>query len=199
VVDIEDGNGVMRIRLGKYGVALPPVIYKNVLYQETRYGDLYALTLEGKEIWRFRTSEVMGYPLIYKDRIYIGSGDNNFYCLSLDGKEIWRFKTGGYTWFSTVWNDRVYVGSHDCHLYCLDLDGREIWRFTTSSTTPAWVPPTFEAWETEIKTPVSKEEIRDEKKSYLPSTFGQELFESVYRTQSEYKTESPYKQKRRNY
>lgn len=123
MVDIEDGNEVMRIRLGKYGVAFSPVIYKNVLYQQTRDGDLYALTLEG----------------------------------------------------------------------------REIWRFTTSSTTPAWAPPVFEAWETEIKIPVSKEEIRDEKKSYLPSTFGQELFESVYRTQSEYKMESPYKQKRRNY
>jgi len=166
VLNPENGEEIKRFRIGHYGPAIGPVIYNNMIFQETRDGDLYCLDMEGNEIWRFHTSEIIGVPIIYKNRIYIGSGDGNFYCLNMDGKEVWRFKTSGYTWYSTVHEDRVYVGSTDCHLYCLDLNGNELWRFTTSTLQPCSIPPAYEAWETEIKIE-SKDYLKEEKKGQV--------------------------------
>jgi outer membrane protein assembly factor BamB len=132
--------------------------------------------------------------------MYIGCYDHYVYAITLDGKEFWRFKTNGGVWWQPVlWENRLYFTSWDCHLYVLDADsGEELWRFTTSTTVPSYLPPAFEAWETEIKIPVSTEDVKKEKSRYSSPIFGSELFgeykmKSQYKTKSEYKTESEYK------
>jgi outer membrane protein assembly factor BamB len=195
-INIETGREIWRFAIGKYGPACSPVLYKNVLYQETRDGILYALTMDGKEIWRFITKEVIGYPIIYKDRIYVGSGDFYMYCISLEGKEIWRFRTDGYVyWAPAIWNNTVYFTSWDCHLYAVNADtGKELWRFTTSTTLKSTIPSAYEAWEAEIKKSF-KGEDESEKGGYKFDAFTeQESFgEHFYTPHTEYKTKSEYK------
>ena len=92
----------------------------------------YALTLDGKEKWRFPTNG----PIMEKagsspDSVFFGSADGNVYALTLEGKEKWRFKTQGICPQPPTYHEgRVYVGSTDRNLYCLEAEsGRKYWSF----------------------------------------------------------------------
>jgi outer membrane protein assembly factor BamB len=191
------GKELWRFKTCDYGNTASPVLHENVLYQGSRDGVLYALNLQGRELWRFRVKrDIMGIPVIYKNRIYVGACDNNFYCLDLNGREIWRFKTDNYLFVdSLVLNDVVYFGSWDCHFYAVGADsGEELWRFTTSTTIPAYAPPPFEVFETEIKIEKSEDAKEVQESRYL-SVRSDDFFGGEYKSKSEYKMESPYKQK----
>ena len=150
--------------------------------------------MKRKEIWRFRTSEIIALPVFHKGRIYVGSGDSNFYCLDFNGKEVWRFKAGADVfWQPVIWKDRVYFTSWDCHLYCVDLEGKEIWRFATSSLAQAEWPPAFEGWEAEVKKETQIEDAITEEK--YKSKKSETVSLSDYHVTSEYASTSEYKQK----
>jgi len=93
-IDIESGNKIWVFRAGE-GLTTKPLFYNNRIYFTSIDGNLYCLSLEGKEIWRFKTGKEIFYPpSAWEGRIYFGSCDGNFYCVrSDDGKEIWRFAT----------------------------------------------------------------------------------------------------------
>jgi hypothetical protein len=72
-----------------------------------------------------------------------------------------------------------------------------LWRFTTSTTQKSYVPPLHGSFEVQMVIPRSEEQL-EEKKRYVTSTFGSELFgmyksDSPYKTKSAYKTRSEYK------
>ncbi|MBU0530416.1 MAG: hypothetical protein KKC05_01980 [Nanoarchaeota archaeon] len=50
-----------------------PVIHKNILYVSCCDKNLYAVSLKGKEIWRFPTNHVIGDLEIYEDKLFFGS------------------------------------------------------------------------------------------------------------------------------
>ena len=178
-----------------------PLIHNDIIYFGCSDHNVYAISLEGKEIWRFRTygTEIINRPpIIHKGKLYFGCGDGNVYCISKNGKEIWHFKTDGHVHTGVVAKgENIYFGSWDCHLYCVNAEtGEEIWRFVTSTTVKSYIPPAYECFETELKIPTPKEEIKEEKAYKL--FFGSELFgfyksESPYRMKSQYKTKSEYK------
>jgi outer membrane protein assembly factor BamB len=197
-VDAEMGKELWRFRAGKYGLASAPYIENDVLYLHSREGILFALGMDGKELWKFKTELIIAVPFIYENRIYVGSGDSNFYCLDLEGKEVWRFRTDGEVyWCPLVWKKKVYFTSWDCHLYCLNLEGKEVWRFATSTLSRASMPPPFEGWEFEVKKTMEEEtkggggyNVDVSKGEVIESEYG---IKSEYAFKSEYKQESEYK------
>jgi outer membrane protein assembly factor BamB len=196
-VRIEDAKEMWRLPLGIYGTAASPVLHNGVLYQEIRDGSLIALTLDGRELWRFKTNKVIALPLIHENRIYIGSEDQNMYCLRLqDGKVVWKFPAqGGVWWCPAVWKNLVCFSSWDCHVYAADKNtGEEIWRFNTGSQ-PSYLPPMTEGYEAVLNIP--KREIREEakKKAYDLHLAEEEASSSAYKSRITYQVSTQYASK----
>ncbi|NIO23140.1 MAG: PQQ-binding-like beta-propeller repeat protein [Candidatus Aenigmarchaeota archaeon] len=194
-LDLETGREIWRFKTGKYGNSSAPVYYKGLLYHGTRDGIMYCLTLEGKELWRFKCREAMDCGVGHEGMFLFVNGDGFLYALDAKtGKELWRFRTGTVNYhFPTVWEGKIYFSSWDCHIYAIDLEGKELWRFASSNLRESEIPPTYGAWKMEIKKSSTDEEtIEDEK-------YREKKEESVslsdYHVTSEYSTTSEYKQK----
>jgi len=195
-VRIRDARELWRSYLGIYGTAASPVLHDNILYQETRDGSLIALTLDGKELWRFRTIEAVAVPLVHEGRIYIGSADYVMYCLDMSGKVVWKFSTQGYVWWGpAILGNALYFSSWDCHIYAVDKHtGKEIWRFNTGSD-PSYIPPISEGFEAELTIPKSETVDAEEKRKY--DVFSTEQTESTgaYKSRVTYQMGTTYREK----
>ncbi|MCK5023056.1 MAG: PQQ-binding-like beta-propeller repeat protein [Candidatus Aenigmarchaeota archaeon] len=193
----EDGSEVWRVRLGKYGIAAGPELYNDVLLQQTRDGILFAITLDGKIKWRFKTEVLVGVPTVdYKnDMIYVSSEDTHVYCLDNMGNMIWKTKTGGPVfWKPALYGNKVFVSSWDCKIYVLDKHNGEILStFNTSSSQQAFMPDFKEGFRAEIRHDTHIEESITEDKYKSKNEASVSL--SNYQLKSEYATTSEYKQK----
>lgn len=195
-LEVKTGNEIWRLRTGKYGNVAPPSIHNKVIYQPTRDGIIYALSLEGKELWRFRCGGFVAKVLIKDDIIYFGSEDHNFYAISAkDGKEIWRFKTGGCIYDEAkIVGDMVCFGGWDCNYYGIDrFTGEDVWRFQSSVQKQSYAAPIAEEYKVEIRKETHSEEPISEEK--YKSKKGEIVSLSDYHIESEYSSESEYKQK----
>ncbi|MBN2330254.1 MAG: PQQ-binding-like beta-propeller repeat protein [Candidatus Aenigmarchaeota archaeon] len=196
-VRIEDRMELWRFRTGIYGIAASPVLHKNRLYQQTRDGILYALTMDGKPLWKFVTREVIALPVIHQDKIYVGSADHNMYCLNIeDGRVFWKFQAqGGVWWCPVIWKDVVYFSSWDCHVYAADKDtGEEVWRFNTGSG-PSSIPPLSEGFEVELKIPKREIRLEEERKHYELGLSEGDENASAYKSRITYQVSTQYVEK----
>ncbi|MBN2043078.1 MAG: PQQ-binding-like beta-propeller repeat protein [Candidatus Aenigmarchaeota archaeon] len=93
--DAMTGNVSWKFKFGVYGSGGRYIEYRGVLYFPSRDGILYALTPEGKEIWRFRTGmEIFDFPKIRKGKLFFGCWDCHYYCIDIKTRELlWRFDT----------------------------------------------------------------------------------------------------------
>jgi outer membrane protein assembly factor BamB len=103
---------------------------------------VYCLDNDGKEVWRFKTNDVvLEGPAVADDKVFISSTDFNVYCVDKsNGTEIWRFAAKDKIVEKPLYHEgRLYVGGClDNNFYCLDADtGEEIWRFFTSDCSSA--------------------------------------------------------------
>lgn len=105
------------------------------LYIGSWDNNVYALTLDGKELWRFRTGGpiVFSSPAVHKGVVYIGSFDGHLYALdAATGLLKWKFRTNmPITADPLIHNDIIYIGSLDNCLYAVSPDGKELWKFWT--------------------------------------------------------------------
>jgi outer membrane protein assembly factor BamB len=122
-----------------------PVLHDGVLYIGCADKNFYAISSEGKELWRFETdAQILGTARLWEGIIYFGSYDGNMYALDLNGKLVWKYSTNGKIFSCPCISDsRLYFGSNDCNLYCLDArTGRKLWRFAANgpvATSPVCV------------------------------------------------------------
>ncbi|RLJ07059.1 MAG: hypothetical protein DRP13_04415 [Candidatus Aenigmatarchaeota archaeon] len=129
-------------RIGVGGsIGAKPLIYNNTIYFGAFDKNFYALTLDGKEKWRFQTNGIIGYEASAADGIiYFGSFDGNVYAVNEEGHLVWKFHTNEKVEGTPmVYDKRVYIGSCDNHVYKLDAyTGEKIWSFRTNGwqTTP---------------------------------------------------------------
>jgi outer membrane protein assembly factor BamB len=150
--DAGTGNVIWKLRTGQYGNTASPVIYKDVLYINTRDGTLFAITKEGKVLWKVSKKTMMSIPVVFEDRIYIGGDDEHLSCLDLDGKELWRFKAQDIVWLQASFHERLVIfSSWDCNVYAVDIDTHELaWKFRASGS-PSFLPPPMESFELQMK------------------------------------------------
>jgi len=112
-----------------------PRIHGNIVFFGSNDHNLYAVSNDGRLMWKFRTGGViLSIPFAYKGSVYFASFDNNFYSLSeSDGSLLWKFRTGGRILSSPmIVNDKIYFGSEDGFLYCLATGGDLEWKFRAS-------------------------------------------------------------------
>jgi outer membrane protein assembly factor BamB len=125
-----------------------PVADGSTVYVTSTDSFAYALTLNGKLLWKLHTGgPIRSTPTLTTEAIVFISGDGIVYSADkTTGKVVWKFKTLGekqYELFSfadyyqstaLVRNDTLYIGSGDGHMYCLDAKtGTLIWKFKTAA------------------------------------------------------------------
>ncbi|QSG13424.1 WD40/PQQ-like beta propeller repeat containing protein (plasmid) [Halapricum desulfuricans] len=140
--------------------AVSPVVADELLYgsvsgpiNENR-DDVYALSLDGEEKWRYESGEIRSPSLAIDEDVLIAcesfdgrfqEGDDYGLITALDrftGTVKWQIETGHVIFSApTIVGGTVYVGSHDSNLYAIDIRSGTIeWRFETNAeifTTPS--------------------------------------------------------------
>ena len=108
-------------------------------------GQVYALTLDGVEAWRFSVRyPVVASPIAAQGKVYLAVADQNVFCLeAATGRPIWQHGQG-FPQRNAVWRSlglafgegRVYAGFSEGTVVALDADvGRVIWRAKVGAKT----------------------------------------------------------------
>jgi len=85
-------SGTLNLSKEMNGVLYSPSYSDGVFYIGSDDGNLYALTPDGDNKWKFKTGDaVRTRPLVTNDSIYFGSHDKNLYSISLDGNLKWSY------------------------------------------------------------------------------------------------------------
>jgi outer membrane protein assembly factor BamB len=111
----------------------PAIAPDGTVYEATFFGNLAAVTPEGRLKWTFKVgSEIKSSPAIADDgTIYFGSRDWKFYAVSPQGRLKWAFPTGAWVDSSPAIgaDGTIYFGSWDTNFYALNPDGAKKWIF----------------------------------------------------------------------
>jgi len=193
--DANSGRILWQFKAGKYGMSGPAIKFNDMLLFPSRDGMIFAITLEGQELWRFKAGSLVISVTASENEIFFTSEDGFMYALNEFGSELWRFAfgEGGSYDFPSYVDGKILVGSMDCHFYAIDaLTHEELWRVTTDSQSRSTAPPPNDEFAAEIKKSVSESE----------TVFGEEKYAvlgtlnlSEYNTKSEYMTKSEYTHK----
>jgi eukaryotic-like serine/threonine-protein kinase len=112
-----------------------PFVNDNLILFSCQMGMVYALGLDRKMRWRFRSRRgILASPTLSDGLVFVGSLDWTFYALDArSGWSAWKYRTGGgIASTATVWEDLVFFGSADGYVYALDKsEGRVVWRYET--------------------------------------------------------------------
>ncbi|CAJ36365.1 PQQ-binding-like beta-propeller repeat protein [Methanocella arvoryzae] len=105
-------------------VATDEVTRQRMIYFGSGQGTLFAVDINGKEVWRFQAdSSIDCTPVLYNGVIFFGTFNGKVYALSAeDGNQCWNFTADG--WISdglAAMDNQIYFGSWDGHLYSLDV------------------------------------------------------------------------------
>lgn len=116
-----------------------------LLFAADDQGNLVALTLDGREVWRFRaTYPVVTSPLVAAGRVYLAVTDQNVFCLeAATGRPLWQYgrkfprRTSLWRGPGMAWGDgRLYAGFSDGSLVALEAEsGRVAWRAEVAGDT----------------------------------------------------------------
>lgn len=104
-----------------------------ILYMASSDNNLYALTEDGKLIWKFNSGSSFASALAgSKNTIYAGTISGYMFAIDTEGQKKWSFRTGGMvTAAPTIAKEKIYVNSWDGKIYCLSEGGEKIWDFLT--------------------------------------------------------------------
>ena len=146
LIDIQDENYKEFFTSAKNRWIGAPIVVDDVIYAPNSNGSLYALDLDGEEIWSFATeASIWASPIIVDNTIYVTSMDHFLYALNIsDGSEIWRYDLGATAVDSPTLDDNgtLYVGTFNSELIALNSEtGSKLWAFETDDW--VWGSPTL--------------------------------------------------------
>lgn len=141
-VEWRSGRVAWRLRM-KGRIFGSPALGENLLFAADDQGNLVAVTLEGKEAWRFHVSyPIVTAPLVAKGRVYVGVSDQNVFCLeATTGRPLWQYgrkfprRTALWRTPGLAWGDgRLYAGFSDGTVTALDAEmGKVLWKTEVSA------------------------------------------------------------------
>ncbi|MFQ5647904.1 MAG: PQQ-binding-like beta-propeller repeat protein [Candidatus Aenigmatarchaeota archaeon] len=108
------------------------IVYQDTVYFGSCDKNFYAVSLEGKEIWRFETKgTIQTWAGAAGGFVYFSSSDGNLYAVDArTGEEKWRFQATGLGNTPLVHKGRIYWAAGDCGLYAIGAEkGEQVWRF----------------------------------------------------------------------
>jgi outer membrane protein assembly factor BamB len=196
-VDVETGKLLWKFLTGNYGgMGTAAHMHKGTIFQTNREGNFFALTPEGKQVWKFTINHCIANPVFKDDRIYIGSEDRNLYCLDLRGRVLWKFATqGALWWMPAIWHDSVIFTSMDCFVYAVDIKTeRLLWKFRGQGA-PSFSPPPYESYELSMHVP--EKVVEEARKKAYDVGIGDEGEDSgrFYKSRITYQVSSRYHEK----
>lgn len=110
-------------------------IYFSSSDQQT--SELFALSPQGKEQWRFANGNTLYSPVIgYNDILYIPDSAQNLLAIDANGELLWSFNIGGDYNEATpliAKDGSIYIGSSNGFLYALNPDGSQQWAFNAEA------------------------------------------------------------------
>jgi outer membrane protein assembly factor BamB len=141
-LDINNGETLWNFTVGDgdfgYGIATSPAIAYDKIIFGSCDGKLYALDLNGNELWNYSTGDtrdgIYSSPSVADNKVYFGSCDNVFYCLNVhNGSLIWKYDlsfdgpkgTYGVVSAPAIAYNKVLVGGNNGYLYCFGSSGKE--------------------------------------------------------------------------
>jgi len=130
------GRFLWKFQLGD-SVRSRPFIANDIVIVGSESGELFALGLDGKRKWSYRTKRaVTSSPYVHQQEgiCYVGSMDGFVYALDANnGFSSWRFRTNGPIVSSPiVEGDLLFFGSADGNLYAINAQtSKEKWKFST--------------------------------------------------------------------
>ncbi|MEA1993233.1 MAG: PQQ-binding-like beta-propeller repeat protein [Euryarchaeota archaeon] len=136
-----------------------PAVVENTVYIGTsKY--LYALDLNGNELWKKKMSIFGSSPTVVNNRIYIGTMKGYVYCLDTEGNTIWKIETNkDITASPIVYKGKVFIGSWNSLFYCLDAETGDInWKYVAKMA----VKTSAAVWNERIFIVLQNEFYRDE-------------------------------------
>jgi cobaltochelatase CobN len=112
-------------------VSTTPAIDDGMVYFATT-SRMYAVDMDGKEVWRHDLKGTISSPAVAYGRVYIGSDDKKMYCFDAsDGGEIWTIPVGSNVKSSPVVADEtVYFGTN--------IDGDMVYALNASDGSLRW-------------------------------------------------------------
>jgi outer membrane protein assembly factor BamB len=133
-VDAETGSELWRFRTNDVIISKPYIV-NNAIYFGSFDGNLYALDMKGRLLWKLSAGSKIACAMKGEDsRIFFGTEDGKFCCVSTDGRLLWSFATGGSIIENAALGDNMLVfGSWDRNVYALDFDGNVLWKFSTGA------------------------------------------------------------------
>lgn len=141
--DMRAGAEIWRFQTGGVIDSAAAIGQDGTLYVPSADGCLYAVSAEGKELWRFdllRDREAFTPSTIYwwegnvavgpDGNVYAGNDDFRLYSLTPGGELRWSVCTGLHIWGTPAFfGDMVFVTSFDLHVYAYRTsDGRMLWK-----------------------------------------------------------------------
>lgn len=122
-----------------------PAISEGAVYFAGYDGMLYALTLDGDEIWDTTVGQsdkfiIVGGPTVADGLVLIGSSDGNMYAYDAESGSLeWTFPTENGIWTTATVSDGIaYFGSLDHNIYAVAMTtGRAVWRFPAGGAVTA--------------------------------------------------------------
>ncbi len=121
-VDAKKGKEIWKFKTGN-AVHTTAAIANGKVFFSSFDGHVYALDLQGKLVWKFKTvghkyfpkGDVNGSPTVFNDKVFIGARDYNFYALDQEkgychwNKAFFR----GWALNSSISDSVLYIGSAD--------------------------------------------------------------------------------------
>jgi len=140
-LDSRTGSVVWKFRAG--GGLGGCIVHKDVIYLTCLNKTLYALDLDGKEVWRYKSGKTMTTSILckpYNDMIFIGARESGMSAISTkERRRIWEFQTDDMVLsYSDTSEGILYFGSCYNRFFAVDAGtGKLIWSFNTNGPNAA--------------------------------------------------------------
>ena len=195
-IDLKTQKLIWKLNTGFYGNDTSPQVHENILYHATRGGNLFAITLEGKIVWKCATKHHFALPAFHEGKIYVGSEDKNMHCFSLEGKRLWSYRTNDIVFVSPVFHDgKIIFASWDCNVYSVDLETRLLaWKFKADGS-PSYLAPIEDGFEFIISSDNFVEEGEKKKRYDFNITDETDHNVSAYKSRVTYQMSTQYSSK----
>ncbi len=137
-LDAENGSLLWTFKTGHYLWAQPQIM-NDVIYLGSMDHFVYAISLDGQEIWSKELSgAVTGAPILNEDgsMLFVGSLDNEMIALdTASGEEVWTFGTSQSVWGTSILADgRLIFTDSAGTVYAVDAEsGEALWQTSTSA------------------------------------------------------------------
>ncbi len=119
------------------------LIHQDMILAPTAgHDNLYAVSLTGKELWRFPTGQaIWARPVSDGEQVYIASMDHYLYAVRLsDHQQVWKKDLGAALVAAPVLtDDTLYLGTLGNEMVAVSTAGEILWRYATDGS--IWSSP----------------------------------------------------------